>query len=385
MSAPPIPARAVPATTRTTSIRSRSFPFFRRWPCGRSRATCSTRSSGTALSRSPSWRSACCSSRARRPGTTCISRSPAHGQRRSATRIHALFIVADALGLDRWARRRGPAVRRGLYYTASARSGCVVGFCDRRRCSSTGALRGWILQPRWIAVDGVSRASSSRSSSRSIFFWRERTARGRGRRSSASGCAHERVEREAALANLRALQAQIEPHFLFNTLANVTSLIDPDPATRQAHAGELHPLPARLARRHAHRVDHARRRGRAHRRLPRRARRCAWARGCATASTSTPDARRASRCRRCCCSPWSRTRSATGSSPRSRAARSRCARAATARTRAIEIADTGVGFAPATRGGVGLTNLRDRLRLLYGERASLTIGENAPAGTLRHA
>jgi LytS/YehU family sensor histidine kinase len=28
----------------------------------------------------------------------------------------------------------------------------------------------------------------------------------------------------------------------------------------------------------------------------------------------------------------------------------------------IEIRDTGVGFAPATRGGVGLSNLRDRLR-----------------------
>ena len=34
------------------------------------------------------------------------------------------------------------------------------------------------------------------------------------------------VEREAALANLRALQAQIEPHFLFNTLANVQQLVE---------------------------------------------------------------------------------------------------------------------------------------------------------------
>ena len=48
----------------------------------------------------------------------------------------------------------------------------------------------------------------------------------------------------------------------------------------------------------------------------------------------------------------------------------------------IEIADTGVGFQPTTRGGVGLSNLRDRLRLLYGERASLAIGENRPAGAV---
>ena len=31
-------------------------------------------------------------------------------------------------------------------------------------------------------------------------------------------------------AQLKMLQAQIEPHFLFNTLANVSSLIDSDPA-----------------------------------------------------------------------------------------------------------------------------------------------------------
>lgn len=38
------------------------------------------------------------------------------------------------------------------------------------------------------------------------------------------------AERAALEANLRALQAQIEPHFLFNTLANVVSLIDSQPA-----------------------------------------------------------------------------------------------------------------------------------------------------------
>jgi len=37
------------------------------------------------------------------------------------------------------------------------------------------------------------------------------------------------VEKQALEANLRMLQAQIEPHFLFNTLANVVSLIDPAP------------------------------------------------------------------------------------------------------------------------------------------------------------
>lgn len=38
-------------------------------------------------------------------------------------------------------------------------------------------------------------------------------------------------EKRASEAELRALQAQIEPHFLFNTLSNVASLIDSDPVT----------------------------------------------------------------------------------------------------------------------------------------------------------
>ncbi len=39
------------------------------------------------------------------------------------------------------------------------------------------------------------------------------------------------AERRRAEAELKALQAQIEPHFLFNTLSNVAGLIDGDPAT----------------------------------------------------------------------------------------------------------------------------------------------------------
>ena len=38
------------------------------------------------------------------------------------------------------------------------------------------------------------------------------------------------MEKESISANLRILQAQIEPHFLFNTLSNILSLIDTQPA-----------------------------------------------------------------------------------------------------------------------------------------------------------
>ncbi|HYR37283.1 MAG TPA: histidine kinase [Burkholderiales bacterium] len=50
---------------------------------------------------------------------------------------------------------------------------------------------------------------------------------------------------------------------------------------------------------------------------------------------------------------------------------------------AVTVADTGVGFArAATAGtGTGLTNIRERLKLIYGDAAELKIAENAPTGT----
>jgi sensor histidine kinase YesM len=51
---------------------------------------------------------------------------------------------------------------------------------------------------------------------------------------------------------------------------------------------------------------------------------------------------------------------------------------------AMSVADTGLGFGKAgTAGtGVGLNNIRERLGLLYGNRAALTIAENPGGGTV---
>jgi hypothetical protein len=48
----------------------------------------------------------------------------------------------------------------------------------------------------------------------------------------------------------------------------------------------------------------------------------------------------------------------------------------------IVISDTGLGFHPIGTPGVGLANVRERLYLLYGERAHLSIEEGKPSGTL---
>jgi hypothetical protein len=50
---------------------------------------------------------------------------------------------------------------------------------------------------------------------------------------------------------------------------------------------------------------------------------------------------------------------------------------------AVSVADTGVGFAkaPTAGTGTGLTNVRERLKLIYGDAAELKIAENTPSGT----
>lgn len=48
-----------------------------------------------------------------------------------------------------------------------------------------------------------------------------------------------RAEKERVGAQLRMLQAQIEPHFLFNTLANLSVLIRSDPATAERMLADL--------------------------------------------------------------------------------------------------------------------------------------------------
>jgi len=66
---------------------------------------------------------------------------------------------------------------------------------------------------------------------------------------AAAEAAREREARRALESELRVLQAQIEPHFLFNTLSNVVSLIHSDPSRAEATLQNL----ARLLRTSLHR------------------------------------------------------------------------------------------------------------------------------------
>jgi len=48
----------------------------------------------------------------------------------------------------------------------------------------------------------------------------------------------------------------------------------------------------------------------------------------------------------------------------------------------VSVADTGEGVKPTNGGGVGLTNIRERLKALYGSSARLVLEENTPRGVV---
>lgn len=54
------------------------------------------------------------------------------------------------------------------------------------------------------------------------------------------GAAMAELSRQVSVAELKALQAQVEPHFLFNALASLQQLIRSQPATAERFLGELH-------------------------------------------------------------------------------------------------------------------------------------------------
>jgi hypothetical protein len=188
---------------------------------------------------------------------------------------------------------------------------------------------------------------------------------------------------------MAAMQAQVEPHFLFNTLASIEHLIETDrqarrrtmqrnliallrasmPTMREAGDGALRDLGRELA------GDPA---------LP----------GDPEGAHGRPPGHRASTCPRACCRPSSRSmmiqtpggerhQARPGAQARGRHAhregrdRARQAR----RERGRHRPGLRHGRPPAGT-GVGLANIRERLQMLYGGKATLAVAAHPPGGTV---
>ncbi len=186
--------------------------------------------------------------------------------------------------------------------------------------------------------------------------------------------------RLVAEARLRALQAQIEPHFLYNTLANVVGLIDSQPAkARRMLERFIDYLRASLS---ASRAEHATLQGelelaRAYLdvlgvRLEGRLR---WRFEIAPGIDQLPIAPMLLQ-------PLVENAVMHGIEPKLEGGDIVLRAHPDGGLLCIDVCDTGLGLRmlpPRPGGGVGLSNLRERLHQLYGPAASLRLIEN-PAG-----
>jgi len=208
---------------------------------------------------------------------------------------------------------------------------------------------------------------------------RERHARDQARILGSEAERHQ-LEKNMLEARLAVMQAQVEPHFLFNTLANVQHLVETDPRSASRMLDSLIqylraalPQMREAATNLGREVDMARafleiQRVRMGPRLE--------------FAIDVPDPLK---CRAFppmmlislvenaikhgvdpCCECSSITIRAEETDGRLR----------------VSVADTGEGVKPTKGGGVGLANIRERLKALYGASARLVLEENSPHGVV---
>ena len=187
-------------------------------------------------------------------------------------------------------------------------------------------------------------------------------------------------ERRAVEAHLKLLQAQIEPHFLFNTLANVGSLIDSDPTLAKQLLERLNDwlrvALARTRRAHATLDDELEMLENYLQIIKIRfGERLRW-------RIEVPDEARRAPFPPMLLQPLIENAVRHGIEPKLGGGEI-CIRAHFgAAGRRVEVSDSGLGLATdAAAKGTGLANVRARLASLFGTAGSLTLNSNAEGGT----
>ncbi|HYD78568.1 MAG TPA: histidine kinase [Paucimonas sp.] len=195
------------------------------------------------------------------------------------------------------------------------------------------------------------------------------------------------IEKQAMQAQLQLLQTQIEPHMLFNTLANLQGLIALDPARAQDMLDHLiRYLRATLASSRAERttLEHEFALLDAYLGL------MAVRMGARLAYTlNLPDDLRAHRLPPMLLQPLIENAIKHGLEPKIDGGRIDVSAARAGACLALTVADTGLGIddhgmaldsQPGTQ--VGLANIRERLQALYGDAAGFTLVPNNPCGAM---
>jgi signal transduction histidine kinase len=197
------------------------------------------------------------------------------------------------------------------------------------------------------------------------FFWtRERTSE---------------IERHSVEAKLKLLQAQIEPHFLFNTLANLDALIQTDPQRARVMLGDLNgylraTLAASRRERSTLEEEFALLRGYLDVQAIRMGSRLKYRLELPAelARASVPPM---------LLQPLVENAIRHGVEPKMEGGEVNVQAGAEQGRLVVTVSDTGLGWASAgaSGGGVGLANVRERLAAAYGSEASVQVAE-VPAG-----
>ncbi len=195
----------------------------------------------------------------------------------------------------------------------------------------------------------------------------------------------EQLRRQVAEARMAALQAQVEPHFLFNTLASIDHLIETDPRRASQMQKNLIALlrasmpSLRESQPQAHNLGRemavirpyleilkVRMEDRLQTRL------------------DVPDGLLSAEFPPMMIQSLVENAIKHGLEPKAEGGELRLAAEIVHGKLAVTVADTGLGFGKAATAGtgVGLENIRERLKLLYGDNAAMTVADNAPSGTV---
>jgi len=186
------------------------------------------------------------------------------------------------------------------------------------------------------------------------------------------------LARQLTEAKLAALQAQIEPHFLFNTLASVRQLILTDPeAAAKMQADLIKYLRAAIPQMRESTTTLAREAELSRAYLDilkvRMEDRLSW-------TIDIPPALGAAGFPPMMLPTLVENAIKHGLEPLTQGGEIRISAAAAGGKLRVSVADTGVGFADDPGAGVGLANVRERLASLYGRQAQLIVEPNLPRG-----
>jgi hypothetical protein len=201
----------------------------------------------------------------------------------------------------------------------------------------------------------------------------------------------ESLKRQVVEARMAAMQAQVEPHFLFNTLASIDHLIETDPARASQMQKNLIAL-LRASMPTMREAAGGDGKGNGVRELGRE---IAVIRPYLeilkvrmeerlTTEIAVPEGLLSAEFPPMMLQTLVENAIKHGLEPKAEGGHLRVAAEIVHGKLQMSVADTGLGFGrAATAGtGVGLANIRERLQLLYGSRATLTVAENQPSGTV---